>query len=101
MTLKDAISQYWFKIQSGLFPFLEEQLGELTEKEGELVSTLELIRIEKFATYSRSLYGRPPKERAAIARAFVAKAIYLSLIHISEPTRRTPISYAVFCLKKK
>src|SRR5680860_953553 len=22
---------------------------------------------------------------------------YLSLIHISEPTRRTPISYAVFC----
>src|SRR5664279_4808392 len=25
----------------------------------------------------------------------------LSLIHISEPTRRTPISYAVFCLKKK
>ena len=27
--------------------------------------------------------------------------IVLSLIHISEPTRRTPISYAVFCLKKK
>src|SRR5680860_1306967 len=25
--------------------------------------------------------------------------MYLSLIHISEPTRRTPISYAVFCLK--
>src|SRR5680860_1679115 len=29
------------------------------------------------------------------------KTYYLSLIHISEPTRRTPISYAVFCLKKK
>ena len=29
-------------------------------------------------------------------------ALYaLSLIHISEPARRTPISYAVFCLKKK
>ena len=27
--------------------------------------------------------------------------VSLSLIHISEPTRRTPISYAVFCLKKK
>src|SRR5664279_1030625 len=24
--------------------------------------------------------------------------VHLSLIHISEPTRRTPISYAVFCL---
>ena len=27
--------------------------------------------------------------------------IELSLIHISEPTRPEPISYAVFCLKKK
>ena len=29
------------------------------------------------------------------------RLLKLSLIHISEPTRRTPISYAVFCLKKK
>src|SRR5664279_5932688 len=29
----------------------------------------------------------------------VSHPINLSLIHISEPTRRTPISYAVFCLK--
>ena len=29
------------------------------------------------------------------------KVLDLSLIHISEPTRRTPISYAVFCLKKE
>src|SRR5664279_2236745 len=28
-----------------------------------------------------------------------APGFELSLIHISEPTRRTPISYAVFCLK--
>ena len=27
--------------------------------------------------------------------------LYLSLIHISEPTRQAEISYAVFCLKKK
>src|SRR5665647_2280405 len=32
---------------------------------------------------------------------FIHPCITLSLIHISEPTRRTPISYAVFCLKKK
>src|SRR5674536_352149 len=33
----------------------------------------------------------------------VAKVLklYLSLIHISEPTRLLSISYAVFCLKKK
>ena len=30
-----------------------------------------------------------------------ALTAYLSLIHISEPTRLLSISYAVFCLKKK
>src|SRR5665647_387409 len=30
-----------------------------------------------------------------------SSVLILTLIHISEPTRRTPISYAVFCLKKK
>ena len=43
--------------------------------------------------------------RKAHARAHILEglkiALDLSLIHISEPTRRTPISYAVFCLKKK
>ena len=30
----------------------------------------------------------------------INKSVLLSLIHISEPTRRYAISYAVFCLKK-
>src|SRR5664279_5856580 len=30
-----------------------------------------------------------------------ATVLGLSLIHISEPTRRTPSSYAVFCLSKQ
>jgi hypothetical protein len=64
------------RIQSSLFPWLEEQLGELTENEQRLVTILDLIRIERFTTVSRSLRGRPRKERAAIARAFVAKAAY-------------------------
>lgn len=74
--LGGKLSQHWLRIQSSLFPWLEEELGELTEKEQELVTTLELIRIERFTAFSSSLQGRPPKERAAIARAFVAKAIY-------------------------
>ena len=32
---------------------------------------------------------------------FLSMAVWLSLIHISEPTRQAEISYAVFCLKKK
>ena len=76
MALIETLSQYWLKIQKSLFPWLEEELGELTEKEQKLVTTLELIRIERFTACNRSLYGRPPKERAAIARSFVAKAVY-------------------------
>ena len=33
--------------------------------------------------------------------ASLKSVLELSLIHISEPTRRSYISYAVFCLKKK
>src|SRR5660397_282515 len=33
--------------------------------------------------------------------AGLSAGLYLSLIHISEPTRLRRISYAVFCLKKK
>jgi Transposase DDE domain/Transposase domain (DUF772) len=76
MALIENLSHYWLKIQKNLFPWLEEELGELTEKEQKLVTTLEMIRIEKYTACSRSLYGRPPKERAAIARSFVAKAVY-------------------------
>src|SRR5665647_3739017 len=39
--------------------------------------------------------------RSWYAHACAFMDMKLSLIHISEPTRRTPISYAVFCLKKK
>ena len=34
--------------QKKLFPLLEERIGELTEKHQELLSILELIRVEDF-----------------------------------------------------
>src|SRR5665647_3758992 len=43
----------------------------------------------------------PIRLHCAIYDPDVVIVLDLSLIHISEPTRRTPISYAVFCLKKK
>ena len=41
------------------------------------------------------------REKGTAALGDEKEAIYLSLIHISEPTRLRRISYAVFCLKKK
>src|SRR5664279_5635621 len=63
------------------------------------------------AVVGRWLPGKPTMLKPAAGIAKLAAAapwhcaqllvVLLSLIHISEPTRRTPISYAVFCLKKK
>lgn len=74
--LRDTLSQTWFNIQTSLFPWLSEELGPLTEKQQELVTILELIRIEEFICSSRGFPGRPPQDRTAIARAFVAKMVY-------------------------
>ena len=67
-----ALSSMWERIQSNLFPFLEEEVGELTAKQEKLVGILEIIRIEESITYAYKT-GRPPADRKAIARAYVAK----------------------------
>ena len=46
--LHDTLAQTWLNIQYSLFPWLSEELGELTDKQQELVTTLEMIRIEEF-----------------------------------------------------
>ena len=74
--LAETLSQFWLSIQGRLFPWLEEELGELSEKQRQLVSILELSRIESFIASSRGWPGRPEKDRRAIARAFVAKVVY-------------------------
>jgi transposase len=74
--LREVLSQYWLNIQGSLFPWLKEELGELTEKQQQLVMTLELVRLEEFLGMTYGLPGRPPADRAAIARAFVAKMVY-------------------------
>ena len=74
--LHNTLAQTWFNIQYSLFPWLSEELGELTDKQQELVTTLEMIRIEEFILSSNGYSGRPAEDRGAIARAFVAKMVY-------------------------
>ena len=77
MTLKQTISQYWEKIQGTLFPKLEENLPPLTQKQQQLISILEIVRIEEFVfPFCPGFRGRPEKNRRAILRAFVAKTVY-------------------------
>lgn len=74
--LRQTLSQYWLSIQGSLFPWLQEELGELTQKQQRLVMTLELVRVEEFLPMAYGLPGRPPADRTAIARAFIGKMVY-------------------------
>ena len=76
MSLAETLSQFWLTVQGGLFSWLEEELGQLNEKQQQLVKILELLRIESYVKWAGSVKGRPLEDRRAIARAFVAKAVY-------------------------
>jgi hypothetical protein len=55
--LLGKLSQYWNKIQGSLFPWLEENLDPLTDKQQQLVTILELVRIEQFLPDYRGCEG--------------------------------------------
>jgi hypothetical protein len=76
LTLRQQITQFAHVLQTGLFPVLNEELGELTPSAKRLVTTLEMIPLVRFVPSSRGWIGRPSKDRLAIASAFVAKAVY-------------------------
>ncbi len=46
--LRDPFSRYWRSIQGNLFPWLREEIGELTENQQRLMTTLDLPRIEEY-----------------------------------------------------
>lgn len=73
----EGLSQTWLTIQETLFPWLKEELGELSQKQQQLVTVLEVIRLDQFLSHYRGgCVGRPASDRIAIASAFVAKSIY-------------------------
>jgi hypothetical protein len=74
--LAGTLSQFWLTVQGGLFPWLAEEVGELSEKQKQLVGILELLRVESFVKRRNGYAGRPQEDRGAIARAFVCKAVY-------------------------
>lgn len=78
MNLRDKISWLMGKIQADLFPHLQECFSDpLTEKQKQLIMILETVEIERYVKSPEYQWmGRKIKDRYAIARAFVAKAVY-------------------------
>ena len=77
MSLKETLTAYGLHIQEELLPWLDDTTcGPLNGHHRQLVSVLGMVRIEAFLAGWHGLPGRPPCERAVLARAFIAKAVF-------------------------
>jgi hypothetical protein len=69
------LSQFSNVFQSELFPVLEESLGPLNDRQRKFVATLAMLELDGFVAVQHGR-GRPAHDRGAMARAFVAKAVW-------------------------
>lgn len=72
---RSRLSTYWHLIKNNLQPLLQMMLGPLTPKQQQLITVLEVARVEEYISL-RTGVGRPKDDRLPLARAFIAKAIY-------------------------
>ena len=76
MNLGSKLSDFWRRFQGELFPALSEEVGPLLETHRRFVAALDLVGVEGFVGAPGSGSGRPPEDRRALARAFLAKALW-------------------------
>ena len=75
MSLREMLSDYWYALQQE-FPALEGEFGPMGERYELFITVLKLIRIEAHLPYFHGQVGRPLEDRTALARAFLAKAVF-------------------------
>jgi hypothetical protein len=86
--LRERLTQFHRSLQHELVPLVEADLQQpLTPTMERLLRIWEFVEIERFVPSSRGSVGRPPRERAALARAFVAKSV-LGLTQTSDLVER-------------
>jgi hypothetical protein len=77
-----------------LLPGLNEELDPLTDKLEHLIVILDTLGLEAFVAPPTHGRGRPPDDRPAIARSFVAKAV-LTILTTSALIERLQIDQAL------
>ena len=76
MSLRETLSNYWYAFQQELFPRLEMEFAPLSGRYELFVAVVEFVRLETLLPSIGNFPGRPPQDRAALARAFIAKAVF-------------------------
>ena len=72
---RERLLQYANLLQGSLFGVLETAVGPLAEKARLLVAVLEMVPLARQLPCARG-WGRPAKDRQALACAFLAKSVY-------------------------
>src|SRR5450759_4873051 len=86
LTPRLIVMQFAHILQQELFPLLQSCVGPLSGQMQLLASVVSLAPLERLLSARRGARGRPAKDRAALATAFMAKAI------LNLPTTRDLIS---------
>jgi len=76
LIVSGLMNQFQRIMQGFLFPRLQEELGPLSLNHQHLIAVLGLVQLETVLAPWSNGVGRPSMHRRAIARAFVAKAIF-------------------------
>jgi len=72
---RQLVTQFAHILQENLFPLLESVTGPLSGQMELLGSVVAMAPLERMLSARRSSTGRPAKDRAALATAFMAKAV--------------------------
>jgi len=72
---RELVMQFAHVLQQDLFPMLQAAAGPLSAQLQLLASIIALVPLGRLLSARRASTGRPAKDRAALATAFIAKAV--------------------------
>lgn len=76
ITPRQALLQFAHVLQQELFPHLEQTVGPLSPQMQLLASISSVLPIARLIADRKAATGRPARDRAAMATAFIAKAVF-------------------------
>ncbi len=101
MSLRSSISDAWQRFQGELLPSLAGEVGPLGVRHTKFIAVLDLVEGGRHVRCIHGGVGNPAADRRALARAFVAKAVWdmpATVVLIDrlryDPTLRRPVGWS-------